>query len=193
MLSSVLQATLRILFFRAGPQDFPYAQGLTPALIALAASANAVMLAQVLPMTIAVAMAAGMVGAMALVTRGVLRARDMMNRYQQTFNALLATTAVLTLMVLPVFVQMAPVVMQIAKNPQLLETPEAVQVPTFGVFWMNLINFWNFAVTAHIFRNAAGVNLWVGLFIAFIAAGIALFLGVMGGTIGSVLFGVAPP
>jgi hypothetical protein len=193
MLSQALNATFRILLFRAGPQDFPFAQGLMPLCIALAAGANALMLAQVLPVPMAIAMALAMVAAMALVTRSVLRARNLLNRYQQTFNALLATTAVLTLALLPAFVQMAPAVMQIAKNPQLLETPDAVKVPAFGVFWMNLLNIWNFAVTAHIFRHAAGVQMWVGLFIAFVAAGIALFLGVLGGSIGGVLFGVATP
>lgn len=191
MLSSVLNATFRILFFRAGPEDFPYAKGLTLWCIAAATGANAAMLAQVLPVPIAVAMALAMIGATALVTRSVLRVRDLLNRFQQTFNALLATTAVLSLALLPVFVQLAPIVMEVAKNPEVLANPDAVKVPAFGVFWMNLLNFWNFAVTAHIFRHSAGVNLWVGLFIAFVAAGIALFLGVMGGAIGGALFGVA--
>ena len=189
MFVQVVSATLRILFFRAGPQDFPFAQGLTQIFVLLAAAANALVFSLVLPLPMAVAMAMAMVGAVALVTHTVLKARQLGNRFQQTFNALLATTSVLTLALLPPFAQIAPQILELAKNPELLNKPDAVHISTFAVFFMNLVNFWNFAVTAHIFRHAAGVNLWIGFFIAFIASGIALFLGVVGGSIGGALFG----
>jgi hypothetical protein len=192
MFVQVINTTLRILFFRAGPQDFPYANGLTQVLVALAVAANALVFSRILPLAMSVAMAGAMVGAMALVTHSVLKARQMGNRFQQTFNALLATTAVLTLVLLPPFSQIAPQILQLAKNPELLTDPDAVKIPATAVFVMNMANFWNFAVTAHIFRHAAGVNLWLGLFIAFIAAGVVLFLGVLGGTLGMVLLGGSP-
>ena len=47
----------------------------------------------------------------------------------------------------------------------------------------------NFAITAHIFRHAANVPMWVGFVIAFIAASIMLFIGVIGGTFVGALFG----
>ena len=189
MFAQVISTTLRILFFRAGPQDFPFAQGLTQICVVSAAIANALVFAQVLPVPMSVAMAMAMVGAMALVTHSVLKSRKLENRFQQTFNALLTTTTVLTLALLSPFAQIAPQIIELAKNPELLTKPDAVHIPAFAVFFMNLVNFWNFAVTAHIFRHAAGVNLWAGFFIAFVASGIALFLGVVGGSIGGVLFG----
>lgn len=189
MFVQVINATLRILFFRAGPQDFPFAPGLTQACVALAAVANALVFSQVLPLPMSVAMAAAMVAAVALVTHSVLKARKFSNRFQQTFNALLATTSVLTLALLPPFVQVAPQIIELAKHPELLGNPDAVHLSAVALFFMNLVNFWNFAVTAHIFRHAAGVNLWIGFFIAFVASGIILFLGVIGGSIGGVLFG----
>jgi hypothetical protein len=190
MFVQVINTTFRILFFRAGPEDFPFAQGLTPLCMLLAALANALVFSQVLPVTMSVGMSLAMIGAVALVTHSVLKARKFSNRFQQTFNALLATSAVLTLALLPPFVQISPQILELAKNPELLANPDAVKISGIAVFAMNLINFWNLAVTAHIFRRAADVNLWIGYLIAFIAAGIVLFLGVMGGTVGAVFSGV---
>ncbi|MGH8504566.1 MAG: hypothetical protein ACRETM_01210 [Stenotrophobium sp.] len=189
MFAQTLEATVRILFLRAGPQDFPYASGLTPALVALAVLANGLVFSRVLPPPMALGIALAMVAALAMVTRSILRMRDVLNRFQQTFNALLATTAVLTLALLPGFTQMAPQILELAKHPELLEKPDAVHISGIAVFFMNLINFWNFIVTAHIFRHAANVNLWVGIVIAFVAAGVMLFVGMIGGSITSVLFG----
>lgn len=191
MFAQVINATLRILFFRAGPQDFPYANGLTQACVALAVAANALVFSQVLPLSMAIAMAIAMVAAVSLVTQSVLRARKLSNRFQQTFNAMLATTSLLTLALLPPFAHIAPQILEVTKNPELLNNPEALNISSTAVFIINLVNFWNFTVTAHIYRHAAGVNLWVGFFIAFVAAGIVLFLGVLGGSIGGVLFGGA--
>ncbi|MGH8456790.1 MAG: hypothetical protein ACRETW_06260 [Stenotrophobium sp.] len=191
MFAQTLNATVRILFLRAGPQDFPYAAGLTPVLTGLAIAANALVFSRVLPPAMALGVAAAMVAGMALVTRAILRLRNFANRFQQTFNALLATSAVLTLALLPGFTQLAPQILEIAKHPELIDKPGAVQISGIAVFFMNLINFWNFVVTAHIFRHAAGVNLWIGMLIAFIAAGVMLFIGLMGGSITTVLFGGA--
>lgn len=189
MFAQTLEATVRILFLRAGPQDFPYVNGLTPTLVALAVLANSLVFSRVLPPPMAVGIALAMVAALAMVTRSILRMRDVLNRFQQTFNALLATTAVLTFALLPGFIQMAPQILEIAKHPELIDKPGAMHVSGISVFFMNLINFWNFIVTAHIFRHAANVNLWVGIVIAFVAAGVMLFVGMIGGSITSVLFG----
>lgn len=189
MFAQTLEATVRILFLRAGPQDFPYANGLTPVLVALAVLANGLVFSRVLPPPMALGIALAMVAALAMITRSILRMRDVLNRFQQTFNALLATTTVLTLALLPGFTQMAPQILELAKHPELLEKPGAVQISGIAVFFMNLVNFWNFIVTAHIFRHAANVNLWVGIVIAFVAAGVMLFVGMIGGSFTSVLFG----
>ena len=100
------------------------------------------------------------------------------------------TNILLTLALLPPFAQIAPQLMDLTKHPEALQNPEAFKLPAFPVLLMNIINFWTFAVTAHIFRHAANVNLWVGFVIAFVAAGIMLFIGVVGGTFTGALFGV---
>lgn len=192
MFSQTLEATVRILFLRAGPQDFPFVNGLTPVLLGLAVLANALVFSRVLPPPMALGIAVAMVAAMAMVTRTILRMRNLANRFQQTFNALLATSAVLTFALLPGFSQLAPQVLELAKHPELLDKPDAIHVSGIAVFFMNLINCWNFVVTAHIFRNAAGVNLWIGMVIAFVAAGVMLFVGVVGGSLTTALLGGVP-
>lgn len=189
MFAQAFNVTLRILVLRAGPQDFPFASGLTPVIVLLGVAANALMFSQVLPAPMALGIALAMVLAMAMVTQSILRARGVANRFQQTYNALLATSALLTLALLPPFMQVAPQLLELAKHPEALAKPEQVQLPGLPVFVMNLLNFWNFAVTAHIFRHAANVNLWIGLFIAFVAAGVMLFVGIIGGTLAGALFG----
>ncbi|TXH04518.1 MAG: hypothetical protein E6R07_07585 [Nevskiaceae bacterium] len=189
MFAQALNVTLRILVLRAGPQDFPFGAGLTPVLVLLAAAANTAVFSRVLPLPMALGIALAMVLAMAVVTRSILRARKLDNRFAQTFDALMATGAVLTLALLPPFAQIAPQLLDLAKHPEALADPEKVQMPGLPVFVMNLLNFWSFAVTAHIFRHAANVQLWVGLFIAFLAAGVSLFIGIIGGTFAGALFG----
>ncbi len=190
MFTEALNTTVRILFFRAGPQDFPYASGLRPILLLLAAVSNAFMFSQLLPPAMAVGIAIAMIGGMALVVRWTLRLRNLSNRFQQTFDALLATTILLTLALLPPFTQIAPQLLELTKHPEALQNPGAVKLPAVPVLLMNMLNFWNFAVTAHIFRHAANVNLWVGFVIAFVAASIMLFIGMIGGTFTGALFGV---
>lgn len=189
MFSEALNATVRILFFRAGPQDFPFATGLRPALLLLAAAANALVFGQVLPISMALGISVAMIGGLALVVRWTLRLRHLSNRFQQTFDSLLAATLLLTLATVVPFSQIAPQLLELTKHPEALKNAEAVKMPTIPVLIMNMLNFWNFAVTAHIFRHAANVAMWVGFVIAFVAASIMLFIGVVGGTFVGALFG----
>lgn len=189
MYAQTFAVTLRILGFRAGPQDFPFDPRLTAPLMLLAGLANFLVFVQVLPVVSSAAMAAAMIAATALVTRSVLRARDLLSRYNQTFNALLATAAALTFMLLPLFAQVAPSLREVAANPELLEQADALKLPQGVVFLMNLLNFWNFGVTAHIFRHAANVQLWVGVVIALIIAFVVLFFVAFAGTLAGVLVG----
>lgn len=188
-LSAAVAATLRILAFRAGPQDFPFDRRLQMPLIAFAAFANALIFSQVLPLATSLAMALAMVGATALVTRSLLRSRKVPERFQQTFHALLASGATLTLLLYPLFVQVAPVLRELAAHPEQLESGTPIALPAPLVWASNLLNFWNFAVTAHIFRNAANVNLWLGFVIALLLAFVVLFLVAFAGTFAGALFG----
>lgn len=190
MLSQMIKVTCRILVFRAGPQDLPYAPRYTAALVLFGAVANVAVFLQMLAPPIALAMAAGMVGGVALVTRSVLAARHMQNRYSQTFQAMLATGAVLTLLLVPPFAQIAPFLQQVAANPELLEHPETLNMPQGPVLLINLLNIWNFAVTAHIFRHAVEVRLAWGVLIALVAAFAVLFVVAFAGTLAGGIAGI---
>lgn len=189
MLASLFSATLRILFFRAGPQDFPYDPRLIAPLVALAGLANGLMFMQVLPIGAALVMAIAMVAGMSLATRVILRTRQLDARYHQTFAALLATNAALTFLLVPFFSQIAPMLRELASHPEILEHPEGVKLPSGVAFIMNALNLWSFAVTASIFRHAANVSMALGLLIALLIAVGLLFFVAFAGSFAGMLFG----
>jgi hypothetical protein len=191
MFASFASATVRILFFRAGPQDLPFEPRLTPPLAAIAAVVNGLMFAQVLPLPTAILMAMAIVAGFGVVTRALLRARQLDSRFHQTFAAVLATNAVLTLVLLPFFMQMAPMLRTLADNPALLEHPEQVKLPEGIAFVMNVLNLWSFAVTASIYRHAANVSFALGMLLALVIAIVLLFFVAFTGSLASLLFGGA--
>lgn len=175
MLLQFFLTSLRILVFRAAPQDLPFAPRLSLPLGLLVALANTLMLAQVLPTGPSLFTGIAMASGMALITRLILRARKLEARFHQTFAAFAATTAILTFALVPLFAQLAPAMREIATDPTLLEHPDKLQLPSGVVFLMNLINLWNFAVTASILRHAANVTTGIGMMLALLAA-LSLFL-----------------
>jgi hypothetical protein len=188
MFASVLTATINLLTFRAGPQDFPYSQTLTPWTMAFAVAANLSVFAQIIPLPLALVMALTMVFGLALVARVLLRARQLEPRYNQTLNSLLVTGGVLTLALAPLFASVAPLLRELASNPELMNQAEKMKFPQGTMFLMNLLNFWNFAVSASIFRQAANVNILFGLLIALIAAlSVMFFVIVFTSLIGGIL------
>ncbi|NKF22892.1 hypothetical protein [Solimonas marina] len=175
MFASLVSATVRILFFRAGPQDFPYEPRLTLPIAVAAAGVNALMFVQVLPVATSLLLAAALVAGFAMTTRALLRARNLDARFHQTYAALLATNAVLTLALLPFFAQIAPTLRELASNPQLLEHPDKFKLPQSTAFIMNMLNFWSIGVMAWIFRNAANLSILLGLLLTFVVGIVLLF------------------
>lgn len=188
MFTQTASVTFKLLLFRAGPEDLPYSRELTRLLLPLAALANFCIFSQVLPRAMAGAMAVAMVIGMALSTQTLLGLRKLPQRFNQTFNALLATGALLTLALTLPFAQVAPVLMQAAQNPQLLQHPEQLTLPQAPVLLMNLLNFWNLAVSAHILRGAMNVNFGIGILLALVAAFAALIIAVFIGSLTGSLF-----
>ena len=179
LLNQAAVVTLRILLFRAGPQDFPHAAALVAPLPVAAAAAYVALFWVALPASFSLVLAIVSVGALALVTHSLLSARRLVNRFQQTYHALLATGIVLTLASIPPMVALTPVLRQIAANPELLQQPGAVQVSPWASLVLNLLNLWNFAVYAHIFRHAANTRLGVGVLIALFVVLSVLMLSIL--------------
>ena len=129
MLTQVARATLRILLFRAGPQDFPFDPGLTRVLVPLAILVNFLLASITLPPVLAIVAAIVTVFALSFSTRTMLRLRQVENRYDQTFHALLATSSVISALVILPTAKLKPQILQIAQNPELVNNPETMLPP----------------------------------------------------------------
>ena len=178
MLQQAATVALRILLFRAGPQDFPHAPQLVAPLPLMAVAAYFAVFAILLPPGVSLVISVASVAALALVTHSLLSARRLASRFQQTFHALLATGIVLTLASIPAMSALAPTLQQIAANPELLQQPGAVQPSPFASLLLNALNLWNLAVYAHIFRHAVQTRLWTGLLLALFVAFSVLLLSI---------------
>jgi hypothetical protein len=194
MLPQAFWTSLRILFFRAGPEDVPYDPGrrLSIACIAFGLLANSALfmemsevavsmhLASRMPtMALVVAVGVASVLGMGLFTRLTLQVRQLENRYQQTFNALLLTSSVLSLALVPLVHLLAPLLgvaqelsEKLAAHPELADDPAiTAALPPWSVLVSLMLPWlvaWQFAVTAFIYRRAANVRTGGGLLIALL-------------------------
>ena len=188
MLTQAFWTSLRIIAFRAGPEDLPYDPGrtLTGACIAFGLLAHAVLGSMLLsmaqttikaPLLAAALLSVATVLALGVFTRFMLRTRQLDNRFQQTFNALLLTSSVLALaLALPLHL-LAPLLPavesyfeKVQQHPDLANDPSAVpNLPGWAgllSLLLPMIFIWQFAVTAYIYRRAANTRTAGGIFIA---------------------------
>lgn len=155
MFAQAASTTSRILGFKAGPQDFPFAPQMTQTLAPLAVLAMYLEYRYTLPPATSFAQSVAALGALALFTWQLLRLRNLQARFQQTFNALLATGTALTLLLLPAVAMLAPTVKQLAEQPDLMGT---IQVPVLPTLLAAFLSLWNLAVSAHIYRHALNIG-----------------------------------
>ncbi len=190
MLQPALIATLNLLFFRAGPQDFPYDPRLTGWLFPIAAVSNYLVLQQALPAVVAAAIGLAIVMALAFSTRLYLRARKLEARYMQTLHSLLAVSSVMTLALILPFSAIAPELQKLAAmNPAPTDAMPELQVPAWAALSMNVLNIWNFAVNVNIYRQAGNAGLAGGLLVALLVAfGVLMFVVVFASFVAA-LFG----
>jgi hypothetical protein len=170
MFAQLLNTTLRILLFRAGPQDFPYDPGrnLTIICVLFAVATNTLAISLILPLGGAFAAAAMNIALLAVFTRVSLSLRKLDSRFQQTFNSLLLTNGALTLVMLPFFAQVAPAWLALSdlirENPDLANHPDQwPPMPVLAINIMLLLSLWQFAVLCRIFLQAAGAGVMVAL------------------------------
>jgi len=186
MLTQAFWTSLRILVFRAGPEDFPYDPGPTLGRVCLLAAlaAFAALFGLMIPPFAAVAFAALTILALWLVSRSVLRMRGLENRLQQTFNALLLTNAVLTLLMLPPFARIAPLFLdfyqQLRQHPELANQPQNWPQPAAGPsFVFDLLGLWQFVVCARIFGHGASVGPLGGLGLMLLCMALSFVLALL--------------
>lgn len=192
MLANLFSVTLQVLLFRAGPQDFPYLPQWTRTICVIGGTPVFLVYSMALAPAMALVMAAATVLGMALVTRGILRARKLEARFTQTLHTLLCAGGLITLMMVPAFAQVAPKLAEIAANPEAFG-PDAPppDLPQGPVLIMNLLNIWNFLVSAHVFRQAANSGFGLGLLFALLAAAVILGTVLMLGSLFGAVLGVA--
>jgi len=179
MFNQIATATLRILMFRAGPQDFPYAPALVLWMPAAAIAAYFLLFRTILPTGAALILASVSVAALSFVTHSLLVARRVANRFQQTYHALLATSIVLTLASVPPMNTLAPMLRQVAQNPDLLQQPGFTEVSPVASLLINVLNLWNFFVYAHILRHATDSRMWTGVLVALFVVFSVLMLSLL--------------
>lgn len=186
---ATLVTTLKILLFRAGPQDMPFAPTLTRLLLSLAALSNWLLFALLLSPLQAALMAVASVLGVVLATEMILRPRGLTNRVSQTLSALLATGTVLNLLMLIPASQVAPHLAELAKHPELLKQPAKLNLPQGAVLGVDAINLWAFAVSAHIYRQATNARVLGGIGFAVLASVLVLVLVFFVATLASSLLG----
>ncbi|ULQ47083.1 hypothetical protein JN531_002075 [Flagellatimonas centrodinii] len=191
MFAQALSVTLKVLLFRAGPQDFPFLPQWTRTVCVLGATPVFFVYALALAPTLALIMATATVVGMALATRGILRVRKVEDRFTQTFQTLLCANAVLTALMAIPFAQVAPILLELAADPELATGAMAApDLPGGPVLLMNLLNVWNFVVSAHIFRHATNSGFGAGLLWAFAVVAVTMTCVLVFGTlVGSLLVG----
>lgn len=193
--SRTLATTLRIIAFRAGPQDFPAgAAPLRHATIA-AIVAGVLLFGQLVPWPVAIAMAAAGVAGLSWFTRTLLRLRGLDNRVEQTLGALLAGGALQALLMVPPLADLAPEVERVLRDPELLERMRSGAAGPIGSplvsLAINAIGWWNLFVVAHVYRHAANFGFGRGLLVAVLASVLVMLLVLVTEQFAGLLFGRA--
>ena len=160
MLANAVRITLRLMMFRSGPQDFPYSNQATQIVAPLAVLANFLQFRFTLPPTPALVQAVVSLATLVCAVMLLLQMRNLFNRAQQTCNALFATNCAFTLLLIPVLMPIAPVLQEIAANPDAMEQAQIPGVPMLMMFGLSI---WNLGVTAHILRHALDLRPWLAV------------------------------
>ncbi len=166
MPTQAFAAALRILLFRAGPQDFPYSKTLARTIVPLAALMLFLQYRLTLPILQAVVQALASLAVLAAFSFALLQRRGLLNRLRQTLDSLFLTDAVLILFLLPPLSAIAPLMVRLAENPELARTEPLPPLPALAVM---AVSMWNFLVTAHIYRNATGTHFGVGALMSLLS------------------------
>lgn len=147
-----------IVALRLGPQDLPVGNRVLLACLGLYALVTGISLidssreihpALLLSIALAVPLALSWI---------VLKSRGLTARWEQTVSALFGSSAVLSILTLP------------------LNLLSGEQPPALLAFVLLLVFFWSFAVDAHIWRHALNVAYSTGLAVAAIFFGITLIV-----------------
>jgi hypothetical protein len=168
---NVLGKTFELALLRAGPQDFPFMPNRHVMFGVVAGTPVFMVYSLALSPVIALSMALGTVLGIFLATRLILRWRKLDGRFAQTAHALMCTNALLTVLMILPFSQIAPLLSELAANP---EAPVPTDIPGLPVMIMNVLNIWNFLITANVYRHATDRGFAMGLLYSLLSSGVVL-------------------
>lgn len=164
MVSQALRVALQLMVFRGNPADFPYSQTVTRVAAVFSCVAVVVLMSPALPLPMALATGLGGVAGLAVFTRQLLRANKLENRFAQLFAAQAVVGGLFALAMWPAFAAMAPAMLAVVNDPQLLERlsqgdSPAIEVPQWAALCSDVLFFWNLAVSVRINRLGADLRL----------------------------------
>lgn len=204
MFNQAFHATLQILLFRKGPEDFPYAAdgSLDKACSALGIIATALLFGIVQPLPLALFDGAVATVAVSLYVRLVLRLRGLEARQQQTRNALLASGSLLMLVmwlpmsvVMPVmtaFMESVAAAQQAAgpdAAPPTISADQLPQVPMLPGLLLDLLGLWFAASATHVLRQATGIPRFAAAMMALLMISNVMVAMVLAGNLLSLILG----
>lgn len=166
MTNQAFAIALRIVTFKAGPQDFPYAAGASRAIVPFTALTWFLQYRLTLQPAQAMVQTFASLAVLAAFSFWVLQRRALLNRLRQTVDSLFLTDAMLTLLLLPPLAAIAPQMIKLAANPDLARAEPLPALPALAVM---VVSMWNFMVTAHIYRNALGTSFGGGALMALLS------------------------
>ena len=168
MFSSVVNATLNLSLFRSGPQDFPFHAPLTGVLVPLAALISYLVYSTSMPPAFAAMAAVVKVMGAAFVARFYLVLRLHPERFVQTFHSLLVVDCLLTLLAWVPFSEFAPEFQRLMENPEAVQAGDALNVPSWAIWFTYGLTVWRFAVYANIFRHAGDTRIGGGIIVSIL-------------------------
>ena len=144
------EAFWKICLFQLRPQDLPastFFVGLSLGLYAITnVIGTAITLKPVTAATLTIVHAALLLG----LTYGVLWAKELTSRLNQTVSALAGSDAILTLIALPV----------------LMWQPEGESIPPIPTLIFLALTIWKLAIVGHILRHAMNIHFLMGVVLA---------------------------
>lgn len=201
MLAELLKVSFRILLFRAGPEDFPYAaDGRWDQLaLGLGIVATTALFSLVQPLPLALIDALVATAVVHFYSRLVLRMRGLDARHAQTRNALLACGGLLlaalcvpmaaTLPQMMAYVDTMIEAQQAAGAGTAPARPALPQIPLLYGVLIDVLGLWFAAVQTHILSRATGVAYPFAVFMALLLIGNVVVAMVLVGNVVAALLG----
>ena len=169
-MKALLDLLRDLMLFRRGPQDLPFSPALLAAACVIGFALDAFVAGRFQQMQDAVPRVAFSLAALLALPWIALKLAKLEARYAQTATALVATSAMFTLLTLPVLLGVG----QLPAEPKDLTAGQAL------LGWVSLLLVgWQLAVRGHILRHALDLPMRLGVLIAVVFFAIELIVAIV--------------